>query len=166
LGPDFEKPPGRGFENPPGFGFENPPVRGLDAPPGLKGLLDGRAPPALGLPLLVVKGRAMPPSPRGELGLLDPSAPPRPGPLGRPEPARSNRGFSNPDLSNRGFSNRGFAGPDLSNLAPSDRGFSNPRFLNSGLPKLGLSVRGRSKLGRPTPDRTGGLLKVLGARAS
>ena len=51
FGPDFEKPPGRGLE-PPG-------------PPGLKGLLDGRAPPALGLPLLVVKGRAMPPSPRG-----------------------------------------------------------------------------------------------------
>jgi len=36
LGPDLEKPPGRGLEL-----------------PGLKGLLLGRAPPGLGLPLLV-----------------------------------------------------------------------------------------------------------------
>ena len=56
LNPGFEKPPGLGRENPAAGGFERP------APPGLKGLLLGRAPPALGLPLLVVKGRARPPS--------------------------------------------------------------------------------------------------------
>lgn len=37
---------------------------------GFPGLLLGRAPPARGLPLLVVKGRAKPPSPRKGLVVL------------------------------------------------------------------------------------------------
>ena len=48
-----------GLENLPGFHPADE-----DLPAGAPDLLLGRAPPARGLPLLVVKGRARPPSPR------------------------------------------------------------------------------------------------------
>jgi len=173
LNPGFEKPPGLGLENLPAACFEPP------APPGLKGLLLGRAPPALGLPLLVVKGRARLSSVRG--GREGPALE-RPGAAGRPEPERSKRGFSKegfskrglskpgfakrgfggPDLSNLGFSKRGFGGPDLSKAGFSKRGLAEPDFSNLGLPKLGLPVRGRSNGGRPALDRAGLLLRVSG----
>lgn len=66
CGPLRFAPPGLPLKPEPfGPDLEKPPVRGLDDPPGLNGLLLGRAPPARGLPLLVVKGRARPLSPRG-----------------------------------------------------------------------------------------------------
>jgi hypothetical protein len=97
--------------------------------------------------------------------------------LVRPEPARSNlgfsalglskRGFAGPDLSNPGFSNRGFAGPDFSNLGLSNRGLSNLGFSKPpGLLKAGLPVRGRSNGGLPALGRVGGLLNVRGPRVS
>lgn len=150
-----------------------------DRPPSFPGLLLGRAPPARGLPLLVVKGRARLSSVRG--GREGPALE-RPGAAGRPEPERSKRGFSKegfskrglskpgfakrgfggPDLSNLGFSKRGFGGPDLSKAGFSKRGLAEPDFSNLGLPKLGLPVRGRSNGGRPALDRAGLLLRVSG----
>jgi hypothetical protein len=167
LGPDFEKPPGLGLER--------------LAAPGLNGLLLGRAPPALGLPLLVVKGRPRPPSARGGRegpALVRPGAPELErskrgfskagfSKRGLSKPGFAKRGFGGPDLSNLDFSKRGFGGPDLSKPGFSKRGlagldFSNLGLSKLGLPKLGLPVRGRSNGGRPVLERAGLLLRVSG----
>ena len=92
----------------------------LPAPPGVerppeavfRGLLLGRAPPALGTPLLVVKGRERPPSPRKGLAAPDRGSESGDseaerlgrgrseygrGALGRPEPARLEPGRLEPE---------------------------------------------------------------------
>jgi hypothetical protein len=88
----------------PKLGRESEPLRGplrpapapYERPPSLPGLLLGRGPPARGLPLLVVNGRAKPPSLRKGLAELDLPVSARPG-TGRLEFAlvgRSVRGES------------------------------------------------------------------------
>lgn len=107
--------PGPDFENPPGLApkavFARPPEAGLPAPPGFgfhpgflvegpERLLLGRAPPARGLPVLVVKGRERSPSARGGRPAPNSRAPVRRGPplgralLGRSKEGRSKRGRS------------------------------------------------------------------------
>ena len=102
MKPDFGEPPGLGLNRAPEGGLPGPPYLGLGFQPGFHptdesaaadlgapGLVPGGAPPARGFPLLVVKGRAEPASPRKgrlEAGPLELtlSAPGRLG-LGRPE---------------------------------------------------------------------------------
>jgi len=136
-------------------------------------------------PLLVVKGRARPPS---ERGWARGPALERPG--RRDDQDRSGRsgvfrntGFFKTGLVEPGLCKAGFGGPDLSNLGLSKarfsavldrfkpgfskRGLAGPDFSNLGLsklglPKLGFPGRGRSNGGRPALGRAGLLLRVSG----
>ena len=92
------------LDRPPGF---HPVDEGLS--PVRPGLLFGRAPPARGLPLLVVNGRANPPSPRkgrDELGRGGPE---------RSEPGLSELGLS--ELDRPEPDGRELGGPDLNGRA-------------------------------------------------
>jgi len=106
------------FGRPPGF---HPVDEGLSdeglSPLG-RGLLLGRAPPARGLPLLVVNGRANPPSPRK--GREE---------LGRGEPGRSEPALSELDLSELDRpepDGRKLGDPDLGDPDPDEGALEGP----------------------------------------
>ena len=96
------------FDRPPGF---HPVEEGL-SPVG-RGLLFGRAPPARGLPLLVVNGRANPPSPRKGRDEL-----------GRDEPDRSEPDLS--ELDRPGPDGRKLGDPDLGDPDPDEGALDGP----------------------------------------
>ena len=153
---DFERPPEEGLPAPPGFGFH----AGLPVDDGPERLLLGRAPPARGLPVLVVKGRERSPSARG--GRPDPNsrAPMRlPGrePLGRSNDGRSKRGRSGLGRSCPVRSDLGRSEP-----APSGLGLNWPGRLLPLRPPLGRSEPVPRNGGRPVAGRPAGGRVVLG----
>lgn len=152
---DFPPALGRPAGLPPKLGLGFQPVffspRGLS--PERPGLLLGRAPPARGLPLLVVKGRASPSllrggrcgpesSVRGRLGRL-------PSKLGRSLPGRPKLG--RPVL---GLPVPGRENPERSGRGRSEEGRSKLRPAGAGRSVQGRSVCARSKLG-PLEDGLG-----------
>ena len=149
---------------PPVLGFH----AGFPAADGPERLFDGRAPPARGFPVLVVKGRELPPSARG--GLPEPNArvPVRPGPpVGRAPLGRSKEGRSK-----RGWSGLGRSGVGRSGLDRSVRGrnwlgrlwpvrpAAGPAPRNGDRPVAGRPVGGRLAVGRIGDSRSGSTASI------
>ena len=136
----------------------------METPPGREPvrLLDGLAPPARGLPVLVVKGRERLPSSRGGL-----PAPPnlRPGPpvglallggakLGRSKLRRSGLARSGLGRSGLGRSVRGGNWPGRLEERPAPD-LSEPAPRNGGRPAVGRPVGGRLEVERMEDSRSG-----------
>lgn len=122
--------------------------------------MDGLAPPARGLPVLVVNGRERSPSARGGRPAANSRLPLRPGPpvgrapLGRSKPGRSKRGRSGLGRSGLGRSVRGWNWPGRLPVRPAlDRSEPAPR--NGGRPVVGRPVGGRLEVGRIGDSRSG-----------